>query len=154
MHCEDNVFSSSFFVTVPPMSHDQYRSLASVTATAVASLAMQQQKRRARTSCEWHVVLGMLLSDEPMFLDEEPPAKRAREVHARPDYAQSAWARMLRAEGVKVPGSRESNLFRRDFRLPYAVFVELVAMVKDLRWFPFTDGDLEPEEELKDVAGR
>ena len=53
-----------------------------------------------------------------------------------------------------MPGSRESNLFRRDVRLPYAVFVELVAMVKDLRWFPFTDGDLEPEEELKDVAGR
>ena len=53
-----------------------------------------------------------------------------------------------------MPGSRESNLFRRDFRLPCAVFVELVAMVKDLSWFPFTDGDLEPEEELKDVAGR
>ena len=53
-----------------------------------------------------------------------------------------------------MPGSRESNLFRRDFCLPYAVFVELVALVEDLRWFPFTDGDLEPEEELKDVAGR
>ena len=67
--------------------------------------------------------------------DDGPGMKRPRLVYDRPDYNESPWARMLRDQRLHQLGTREARVFRRNFRLPYPVFVELMKMVKELRWF-------------------
>lgn len=56
--------------------------------------------------------------------------KRTRRVFQRADYAQAPWEIMLREEAVDDYTSREARRFRRRFRIPYVVFLELMAMVK------------------------
>ena len=42
------------------------------------------------------------------------------------DYSQSAWALFLRREGVDDPTHKNGKLFRRRFRVPYPLYLELV----------------------------
>ena len=40
-------------------------------------------------------------------------------------YEDSAWARFLRRPDIKDPGTKDGKLFRRRFRVPYPVFVDI-----------------------------
>jgi hypothetical protein len=47
----------------------------------------------------------------------------------------SPWGLLISSEAIKVPGSFEDRLFRKRFRLPYALFVNFVKEAKDLNIF-------------------
>ena len=132
----------------PRWAEAKRRRLLASAAAAVVLLSGEHQKRRRDQ--ELDTLLVLLLGAHEIIFDEPV---RPREVYARPDYTQSAWARMLRAGGLHVQGSRAANNFRRDFRIPYVVFLELVGMVSDLEWFPSAVLDA-PEDERRDVSGR
>jgi hypothetical protein len=77
--------------------------------------------------------------------DEKRPAQRRR-VYTRPEYDSSTWARdYLFNPDVKQPGTRTARDFRRGFRVPYPLFLQLVDLVRAKGWF--TDG-------AADLAGR
>jgi len=42
---------------------------------------------------------------------------------------------LISSEAIKIPGSFEDRLFRKRFRLPYALFDDFVKEVKDLNIF-------------------
>ncbi|CAB1103804.1 unnamed protein product [Ectocarpus sp. CCAP 1310/34] len=77
-----------------------------------------------------------------LFADatEEPSAKRKRTVYPRPDYHNSAWAIMLREkeDALADPTTKDARLFRRRFRMPYPIFLELVKEIKSAGWKGFT----------------
>ena len=78
--------------------------------------------------------------------EEEPKAKQTRRVFERPVYHESAWFRLyLMHPDVGTPGTRVFNNFRRAFRVPYPIFLELLALIRLYNWFP--------EREV-DIAGR
>ena len=77
----------------------------------------------------------------------EPRAKRGRVVSPKPSYAACEWSEMLRKSPLKDPASKEANLFRRRFRVPFAFFPEILKLVKDGGWLSTTANG-------KDVAGR
>ncbi|CAN0148637.1 unnamed protein product, partial [Hapterophycus canaliculatus] len=52
---------------------------------------------------------------------------------------------MLGETGLQEADSKEARLFRRRFRIPFQFFTELIALVKEKRWFPMR---------VKDVSGR
>ena len=47
----------------------------------------------------------------------------------------SPWGLLIRSEEIKVPGSYSDRLFRKRFRLPYALFVKFVKEAKDCNLF-------------------
>ena len=47
----------------------------------------------------------------------------------------SPWGILISSEAIKVPGSFEDRLFRKRFRLPYALFVNFVKEAKDKNIF-------------------
>lgn len=47
----------------------------------------------------------------------------------------SPWGLLISSEQIKIPGSYEDRLFRKRFRLPYALFVNFVKEAKDLNIF-------------------
>lgn len=85
----------------------------------------QAEKLSAR-----HVVLP-LLPNEHGSLDEEPPMKRTRAVNVRPDYTQSVWVRIFRAEpeDARVKGSQ--HLLQRRF----AFLVRCSGILYRALWF-------------------
>ena len=52
--------------------------------------------------------------------------KRKRKSRSHPAYENSVWGQMLRDPELQLPGSRVARLFRRRFRVPYAVFKEIL----------------------------
>ncbi|KAG5190791.1 hypothetical protein JKP88DRAFT_266780 [Tribonema minus] len=75
--------------------------------------------------------------------DSTPRRKRCRRVYERPDYRRTAWMTMLDNEAQLLdPTSREAKKFRRRFRLPYPMFKELVALVREKGWLPCADADV------------
>lgn len=54
---------------------------------------------------------------------------------------------MLQSDSLTEPGSRDARRFRRRFRVPFPFFKELLQVVRENKWFPTRDGDI-------DVAGR
>ena len=116
---------------------------AAAAAVSELMLSLVRKRKRRRTLVQWAAVLLA-------FEDEMAEAGREdimpRRVYFRPDYSQSAWAIMLEAkEELSNPSSRQSKSFRRRFRLPYPVFLHLVGLVRERRWFPMR---------TEDVAGR
>jgi hypothetical protein len=99
----------------------------------------------------WDQAVSLALMDCAMATlwdddDEEPKAKQTRRVFERPAYQESAWFRLyLIHPDVEKAGTRTFNNFRRAFRVPYPIFLELVALVRLHNWFP---------EKAMDVAGR
>ena len=55
-----------------------------------------------------------------------------------PNLWLSPWGLMLRSEDIKTPGSYQDRLFRKRFRLPYALFVNLVKEAKQFNIFEET----------------
>ena len=47
----------------------------------------------------------------------------------------SPWGLLISSEAIKVPGSYEDRLFRKRFRLPYALFLNFVKQAKDKNIF-------------------
>lgn len=130
------------------MSDDDghHRVIVAAAATAASNFALQQQRqRRARTNREWAAVLSvMLLAEECHLIEQGSSVRLTRRVVMRPDYSQSAWAVMLRTGQAALNDhtSRKAATFRRRFRIPYKVFVQLVGMVRELGWFPSREYDI------------
>lgn len=74
--------------------------------------------------------------------DAHPAAKRSRCVYPRGNYRESHWWKMLQCEDLKDHTSRAAKLFRRRFRIPYVLFVELVELVKEKKWFSTAEVDV------------
>jgi hypothetical protein len=77
-------------------------------------------------------------SDEP-----ERPSK-ARRVFKRSDYSNCTWMRDYLNHPDLInfqPGSRTARDFRRGFRIPYQLFLELVQLVRLKEWFPAAERD-------------
>lgn len=55
-----------------------------------------------------------------------------RKYEDRPDYSSSVWARMLLSDRIKDPSDRKGGkLFRRRFRVPYPLFLDVVKLTRD-----------------------
>ena len=60
------------------------------------------------------------------FIEEFRERKQCR-WEGRPNYMMSTWGRMLQSERVTDPTDRKGGkLFRRRFRVPYPIFLQLV----------------------------
>ncbi|CAM9826734.1 unnamed protein product [Sphacelaria rigidula] len=115
-----------------------------VIMRAVRHARCQKRRRHARSIQEWAAAVGSML--EPDDEDDKQDGRRApRTVYPRPSYADSAWARMMRCPALADPASREANLFRRRFRVPYQFFGQIVELVQKRHWFSST---------VVDVSGR
>lgn len=104
-------------------------------STARAAVAVRKMKR-ARTRAKLAAILAMLEEDEDDSDREVVPIKRTRRVCDHPDYSQSSWAIMLRAEELNTPTSRQAVYLRRRFRIPDAVTKEVIKVVEDQSSFP------------------
>lgn len=91
-------------------------------------------QRLKRSADDWVFFEEFLLDD-----DQRQKIKRARNTgprpggtneQGRPDYGESAWGRMLRDERLQDTASGAAILFRRRFRVPYAVFEAIVEKTK------------------------
>ena len=61
---------------------------------------------------------------------------RVRKSEARPLYEYSTWGRMLMNPRTQDPTDKKGGvLFRRRFRVPFHVFVRLVALTRENNWF-------------------
>jgi hypothetical protein len=59
-----------------------------------------------------------------------------RKVEGRPLYEQSTWGLMLTNPRFQDPNDRKGGQqFRRRFRVPYPVFLEIVRMTRESGWF-------------------
>jgi len=86
--------------------------------------------------------------DTPVEEEEEeehasPVRKKTRNVYARKPKAESTWSRdylnpTLRDMYVVDPHGRDAKKFRRLFRVPYDLFVELVQVSKERWWRDWT----------------
>ena len=63
---------------------------------------------------------GFIVDNRGLFKSSTPPA--------RPDYSTSIWAQMLKNDKAKLldDTSREARRFRRCFRVPYKLFIEVM----------------------------
>ena len=55
------------------------------------------------------------------------------------NYQESNWAQMLQLGRCQDPSSKDGKLFRRRFRIPYPLFLEIVEVVRIKNWFPEVD---------------
>ena len=61
---------------------------------------------------------------------------RVRKSEARPLYEYSTWGRMLMNPRTQDPTDKKGGvLFRRRFRVPFPVFLRLVALTRENNWF-------------------
>lgn len=70
---------------------------------------------------------------------EEEEEARFRRIHARPDYLESVWWKMMETGDCKIDGHRENKRFRRRFGVSWKRFVLIVAKART--WRLSTDGD-------------
>lgn len=129
------------------MADDAHICMAVVTILLVLIDLHRRRRKRALAALlayERSEPGGVLASSDE---DDEPPAKRARQVFERRDYNESEWMQMLQDPELHDPESKAAEDFRDDYRVPYPLFAELVAMAKRGEWFPMRDDE-------RDVAGR
>ena len=75
--------------------------------------------------------------------EEEHQVKRPRNVHPRQLCEDSLFGQMLKApEALLAPQTAEAKLFRKRFRLPYQVFLELVKCARNGEWFVEAETDV------------
>ena len=77
----------------------------------------------------------LLLRDllQATIAQNAPPqtkAKTTRAPRVRRDSSNSAWAKFMRRPGVKDPTHRDGQLFRKRFRLPYPIYVKIMALIE------------------------
>ena len=62
---------------------------------------------------------------------EEIKERRQRKWECRPNYMESTWGRMLRSDRINDPTDRKGGkLFRRRFRVPYPIYLQLVDITR------------------------
>ena len=62
---------------------------------------------------------------------EEIKERRQRKWEGRPNYMESTWGRMLRSDRINDPTDRKGGkLFRRRFRVPYPIYLQLVDITR------------------------
>ena len=67
---------------------------------------------------------------------EEFEERKHRRWKGRPNYIMSTWDRRLQSERVTDPNDRKGGkLFRRRFRVPYPIFLQLVQLARASREF-------------------
>ncbi|CAM9144585.1 unnamed protein product, partial [Sphacelaria rigidula] len=113
---------------------------AAVMIMRVGAFARRRKRSRhhdMRSVREWAVALGSMPQSEDEE-SEDDGRRGPRTVHPRPPYEDSSWARMLRNPALADPASRDAQLFRRRFRVPYQFFLQLVDLVEERRWFSTT----------------
>ena len=67
---------------------------------------------------------------------EEFGERKHRRWEGRPNYIMSTWDRRLQSERVTDPNDRKGGkLFRRRFRVPYPIFLQLVQLARASREF-------------------
>jgi hypothetical protein len=59
-----------------------------------------------------------------------------RNSKKRPKWKSSPWYRMLSDPLVQDPTTREGELFRRRFRIPFPIFQRIVDVVREQGWYP------------------
>lgn len=128
-------------------THGGQRSQQFVPTVFVAGddVVNQQHQQQQRSKATWDIILDTLFPDDVSNEDgeEETRVIKRRCVYERNDWSKCGWAvelKELEEEGTD-PTSRSSRRFRRDFRIPYPFFLELVALVKERGWFPTAQKD-------------
>lgn len=82
--------------------------------------------------------LRSLLKRRSVLLEEVKKKRKfsPRKVEGRPQYETSTWGRLLTNPRFQDPTDRKGGQqFRRRFRVPYPVFLEIVKMTRDSEWF-------------------
>jgi hypothetical protein len=75
-----------------------------------------------------------LIVAEEIYEDQPDGRKNARKRRRRIAHSESLWAKTLEdREKLEEPSSREAELFRLRFRVPYPVFLSLVEWTKSWR---------------------
>ena len=68
-----------------------------------------------------------------------PRARKKRRVEEQPrlprNYAASRWAVLLEDPSLADPSSRAAKEFRRSFRLPYPVYLDIVKLAREEKWY-------------------
>ena len=108
------------------------------------SQLLESFNKAANDDTEVHGHLQNLLDEDPQsFQDyqEDPvnngrPYGPIREKRGRTtNLWLSPWGLMITSEEIKTPGSYQDRMFRKRFRLPYALFVKFVKEAKDFNIF-------------------
>ena len=128
-------------------SDDRHERVREVLAVALAVFLTYKKWRLARTLAEWALVLDVLndidtTEREEGEDDDGPRAKRTRQVHPRSDFSHAPWYIMLRKAEPKRRGSREAINFRRRFRIPYELILELVKWQSKESSFHWLQGNI------------
>ena len=100
--------------------------------------------------------IGTLLSKRKADSETAIPNKKRRSGGTRGphfDWNQSTWGKMLLDPKIRLVSTREGRLFRRRFRIPYALFRRIVTMCHDRDLFPFKGKILDGGERV-DRANR
>ena len=75
--------------------------------------------------------------------------RRCRNVYVRADYEESVWWKMLANGQCKIPGTRESKLFRRRFTVSFARYKEIV---DESRTWPIVEGSAKTFGDMNEDA--
>ena len=84
----------------------------------ISTMQKKAKKRREKRMAEIEVI-------------HEIKERRQRKWEGRPNYMESTWGRMLQSNRINDPTDRKGGkLFRRRFRVPYPIFLQIVDSTK------------------------
>ena len=104
-------------------------------------------RRRAR-----RVIRRERKASQSSFPKVKVPLKRPfkrRLCYEKLNYNTTNWALMLMAGRCKSPISKDARLFRRRFRVPHAIFQQIVSLTREKMWYKETDGIGRPSAPLE-----
>ena len=104
-------------------------------------------RRRAR-----RVIRRKRNASQSSFPKVKVPLKRTfkrRLCYEKLNYNTTNWALMLMAGRCKSPISKDARLFRRRFRVPHAIFQQIVRLTREKMWYKETDGIGRPSAPLE-----
>lgn len=73
----------------------------------------------------------------PQFVQKPKKTRAPKSIYN----TDNQWSRMLNNESIADPKSSEGRKFRRRFRVPYALFKDIVGMAKEEQWMPQKEAD-------------
>ena len=91
----------------------------------------------------WHEIIESTIVSsqsiqvcEEIFDDLDKPSKRTRNRNEKYiNYSNTNWGKFIRDPLIKVPTSSKGLLFRRRFRVPFALFEYILQLCKDSNVF-------------------
>jgi hypothetical protein len=78
-------------------------------------------------------VMLTLLNDH---IGQKAKQIKTRYGNKRPNYKESAWGRLLRRNECSNVNHKDGRYFRRRFRVPYELFLRIVQICREYKWFP------------------